>query len=202
MDLSKAFDAMPHDLLLAKLRAYRMSESALKALRAYFLNSKQGVKFLIHTVIGILYKGIRVFPRFHSGTNTFNCFINDLFHFIKNADLYNCADDNTLCYQDKDVNALQDILMSDSAIAVKWFKSNYMQANPEKFQALVLGSNKIKKITLACENGNIEIPCDKAVKLLGVTFEQNFTFDSHMRYICSRVSKQVNVLQHIGNILE
>ena len=44
MDLSKAFDAMPHDLLLAKLRAYWMSESALKALRAYFLNSKQGVK--------------------------------------------------------------------------------------------------------------------------------------------------------------
>ena len=44
MDLSKAFDAMPHDLLLARLRAYRMSESALKALRAYFLNLKQRVK--------------------------------------------------------------------------------------------------------------------------------------------------------------
>ena len=39
-----------------------------------------------------------------------------------------------------------NILMSDSAIAVKWFKSNYMQANPDKFQALVLGSNKIKKL--------------------------------------------------------
>ena len=44
MDLSKALDAMPHDLLLAKLRAYGMSESALKALRAYFLNRKQRVK--------------------------------------------------------------------------------------------------------------------------------------------------------------
>ena len=75
------------------------------------------------------------------------CFI-----FIKHADLYNYADDNTLCYQHKDVNVLQDILMSDSAT--------------------------------------------------GVTFDQNFTFDSHVRYICSRVSKQVNVLQRIGNILD
>ena len=65
--------------------------------------------------------------------------------------------------------------MSDSAIAIKWFKSNYMQASPDKFQALVLGSNKIKKFKLACENGNIEIPCDKAVKFLAVTFDQDFT---------------------------
>ena len=77
-----------------------------------------------------------------------------------------------------------------------------MQDNPDKFQAFVLGSNKIKKFTLSCENGNIEIPCDKAVKLLGVTFDQDFTFDSHVRYICSRVSKQVNVSQCIRNILD
>ena len=57
-------------------------------------------------------------------------------------------------------------------------------------------------MTPACENGNIEIPCDKAVKLLGVTFDQDFTFDSRVRYICSRVSKQVNVLQCIENILD
>ena len=69
-----------------------------------------------------------------------------------------------------------------------------MQANPDKFQALVLGSNKIKKFTLACENGNSETLCDKVVKLLGITFDQDC--------ICSRVSKQVNVLQCIENILD
>ena len=47
LDLSKAFDAVPHvshDLLLVQLTAYRMSVSALKALRAYFLNHKQRLK--------------------------------------------------------------------------------------------------------------------------------------------------------------
>ena len=182
MDLSKAFDAMPHDLLFAKLRAYRMPESALKALRAYFLNHKQRVKISdAYSDWDTIIKGI---PQASIlGPILFNCFINDLFYFIKHSDLYNYADDNTLCYQHKDVNVLQDILMSDSAIAVKWFKSNYMEDNPDKFQAFVLGSNKIKKFTLSCENGNIEIPCDKAVKLLGVTFDQDFTFDSHEIYL-------------------
>ena len=70
MDISNAFDAMSHYLQLAKLRAYKMSESALKALRAYFLNRRQKVKmsdtYLI--VTGMLY--IRYSPRLHSGTNT------------------------------------------------------------------------------------------------------------------------------------
>ena len=96
-----------------------------------------------------------------------------MYYFIKHADLYNYADDNTLCYQHKNVNALPN----------KWLKSNYMQANPDKFQALVLGINKIKHFTLVCENGNIEIPCDKGVKLFGITFKQDFTFDSYVRYI-------------------
>ena len=33
-----------------------------------------------------------------AGPFLFNVFINDIFHFIKNCDLYNYADDNTLSF--------------------------------------------------------------------------------------------------------
>ena len=35
MDLSKAFDSLNHDLLLAKLKAYGFSENALKFMSSY-----------------------------------------------------------------------------------------------------------------------------------------------------------------------
>ena len=38
MDLSKAYDCMPHDLLIAKLEAYRLDTCALKLVYSYLTN--------------------------------------------------------------------------------------------------------------------------------------------------------------------
>ena len=43
-DLSKAFDCICHDLLVAKLHAYGLSLPALKMIQAYVLNRKQRTK--------------------------------------------------------------------------------------------------------------------------------------------------------------
>ena len=43
-DLSKAFDCICHDLLVAKLRAYGLSLNALKMIQDYLLNQKQKTK--------------------------------------------------------------------------------------------------------------------------------------------------------------
>ena len=44
MDLSKAFDCMPHGVLIAKLHAYGVSPTACNLMISYLQNRKQQVK--------------------------------------------------------------------------------------------------------------------------------------------------------------
>ena len=43
MDLSKAFDTINHDLLIAKLKAYNFSKEAVTIMKSYLKNRKQKV---------------------------------------------------------------------------------------------------------------------------------------------------------------
>jgi hypothetical protein len=59
MDLSKAFDCLPHDLLLQKLKYYGTSKSALNLIQNYLSNRKQCVK--LRTALSTwqdIYKGV------------------------------------------------------------------------------------------------------------------------------------------------
>ena len=41
MDLSKAFDCLPHDLIIAKLHAYALDHDSLRLIRSYLSNRHQ-----------------------------------------------------------------------------------------------------------------------------------------------------------------
>jgi hypothetical protein len=45
MDLSKAFDCLPYNLLLLKLEAYGLSKHSLKLLQSYLENRKQDINY-------------------------------------------------------------------------------------------------------------------------------------------------------------
>ena len=52
-DLSKAFDCLDHELLIAKLNAYGFSLPALRLINDYLSNRRQQTKLEICLVIGL-----------------------------------------------------------------------------------------------------------------------------------------------------
>ena len=136
MDLSKAFDCLPHGLLVAKLKAYGLSEEAVKLLDSYLNDRSQQIKLGPYASSWEkLFKGV---PQGSSlGPLLFNVFINDIFYFIVQSILYKYADDNTLSFIHKDRLHLKSVLEQESQILISWFDQNLMNANPANSRPFV-----------------------------------------------------------------
>lgn len=149
MDLSKAFDSLPHDLLIAKLSTYNVSDSACAVLFDYLHDRHQRVK-IGHTVSTwqSLSKGV---PQGSIlGPLLFNIFLNDLVYFVEKCLLTNYADDNSLSHHNTDPIVVKNALEHDTQICIKWFTDNFMSVNPEKFQAITLGE-KLSETRTMCK---------------------------------------------------
>ena len=146
MDLSKAFDCLPHELLIAKLEAYGFDITVLKLLYSYLKGRKQTVNIngIFSTFLDIL-AGV---PQGSIlGPILFNLFINDIFMTIREGNLHNFADDNTLSAVATQVSELVNTLESDTEGTINWLESNSMFANASKFHGIILNKQRTETKT-------------------------------------------------------
>jgi hypothetical protein len=219
LDIKKAFDCVPHDILIRKLEKLGIIGVELDWFRSYLDGRSQCVEI----------NGKKSRPRKIKlsvmqgsilGPLLFLCFINDLCNV---SDLLKLlfADDTCALHADLDLNNLVQHVNAELQKIALWFAANKLAVNVKKCK-FILFHNKGKKIDenllkVVYNSNNLDALQDpnlihtldrisknsdeKYYKYLGVLLDENLNFNSHIDYTCNKLSKSLFCLNRLKNFV-
>ncbi|KAF2358585.1 Reverse transcriptase domain [Trinorchestia longiramus] len=201
LDLSKAFDSVEHTRLLQKISNLGI---ATQWFQSNLANRSHAVR-LENTISSPIQNDFGVPQGFILGPLLFSIFINDFPPMPSNTRIFMYADDVQIAMTSAPVKPSQT--KSDAEILLKhvksWYGQNGLKLNASKtvhhfsFQE---HNKKAPKFNFNVRNNIIE-PVGKG-KNLGVWFDQNMSFTSHVEKTCSKISGTLMFLHRVKNVLD
>ena len=128
----------------------------------------------------------------------FNIHINDLFYLTEMTNVCNNADDTTFHACDLDLKNLITRLQHNGALAIEWFKLNYMILNRDKCQFLF---SEHKYEMLFVNVGETKIWESKQQKLLAILIDRDLKFDKYVLPQFKKAGKKLTALIRISNFM-
>jgi hypothetical protein len=204
LDISKAFDKVWHDGLLAKLQSHGIGGPLFNWLKDYLSNRSQAVR-----VDGIISESKSINAGVPQGSvlgpTLFLIFINDLLDITSNP-IHSFADDSTLhvrlppgpltvARQEAAVT-----LDSDLAKIDEWGEQWLVSFNAKKTTQLAI-SRRSDQNYPASHFQESELQFASEMKLLGITFSGKLSLEKHVHNKLSAAARMIGVLYRLRRIL-
>ena len=199
-DLSKAFDSINRSILLSKLEKCKIDRFWFEN---YLENRTQAVKIGKNTS-SRREVGYGVPQGSILGPLLFSIFVIDMSKLTTDCDLVQYADDSQFIFSGSpnNIKAITDRAKHTMSRAKQYFDSNGLKVNPQKTQAIFVGSRQnIAKIPVDTKidfDGKLISP-SSTVKNLGVVFDNYMTFDKHIDDVRRKTIVSLILLNNIKN---
>ena len=200
-DISKAFDRVWHSGLLLKLKAYGISGKLYEWFESYISNRKQSVfigneKSPLQLTNAGVPQGSVLGPLLSC---LFLLYVNDIAdNLISLSRLF--ADDTSLSFTSASPYTIEDIMNSDLELLANWSKQWLVKFNPQKTKALAFSSGDVlTDIEIKFQDEAVEFVSNH--KHLGITFDNDGKFHSHIGNIVKSVSTRLCVLRKLKYVL-
>ena len=202
VDFRKAFDLVDHSILLNKLKLYNCSNNCMKWFQSYLQGRCQTL-----SVNGILSKECNIKYGVPQGSILgpllFLLFINDLPSYLSH---HNCftnlfADDTTISKSSTSLNLIKSELQSVVDSVCEWAQVNGMALNSSKTKCMLLTTYQ-KRSKMVCDKLNLQVDNETiqdvdCEKVLGVSVDENMTWNDHINMIAKRLSMKTALLSRI-----
>lgn len=210
IDISKAFDTVNHNLLLAKLSHVGVRGIALNLFKTYLQDRVQRVcideiyshdKFVN---IGIPQGSVL-------GPLLFLIYCNSIFDLALHGNIVAFADDMSLVYANNNMDSLKCAMSEDMGLLKKWFhvhsmvlssKSKFMHFN---LRNTVQGFSTVMYHSLQCNDFNCASPCVpiekvNSFKYLGLTLDSQLNFKNHVAILKKKLRQALRSFYYLRSI--
>jgi hypothetical protein len=197
--MSKAFDTVNHHLLLQKLlntptppTIIKFVSNYLKGRKAFTVfSNQQSNQRIIRTGVpqgGVLSPAL------------FNLYLSDLPLPPPGVQVVSYADDITPLSSHHLLQEARNQIQPYLDSLFTWTSDNHLHINPDKCGYTIFTTeNSQRQVKLDLTINNTPIPPEPNPKILGITFDQALTFNTHVKTSTDKCKKSLNIIKAIAS---